>query len=461
LSGTGGRDVALAALHDARTRRVFVRNACDRIVTTRAVPPSETALASELALGVVQHRLTLDHLITRLFKGRFSRLDPMMRDVMRIGAYQLVYTDRIPDFAAVDEGVEQAKRIGGRRAGGLANAVLRTIVRHRTDRRVAWAGDRDARAIRVDATTCCRFIEPVLPDPETELVTYLSVATSHPATLVKRWIAQFGMRATEGVLWCGVMRPPLILRANRLRANPRDLIASLAREGTEAIAAGEAVVVIGHPGPLERTEAFRHGLCQPQDPTAMAAVCAARPELSERMLDLCAAPGTKATLAAELRGDRDTIVASDRNLDRLSHIDQNCHRLGIRSIRTVPPKELERVVGDEGPFDLVLVDAPCSNSGVFSRRPEARYRLNERSLAALAEVQAKLLSRAASLVAPQGRIVYVTCSLEREEDEQVIEVFARSHAGWHVTRSERTLPCCGPTAGDWHDGGFTAELRRP
>ena len=460
LAGPGGRDVALAALHDVHTHHVFVREACERIIAQRGTTPTEAGLAYELATGVVRHRLTLDCLILQRFTGKPSRLDATVRDVLRLGVYQLLYTDRIPDFAAVNEAVEQSKRVAGRPAGGLVNAILRGVLTRREPERIPWSDKPDANTIRIDATRAWHFTEPVLPDRADNLIEHLSAATSHPVELVKRWVTQFGAAEAETALWCGTFRPPLILRVNRLRCTADELVASLRQNDVEAVAVADAVYVVGDAGPLERLDAFTQGLCQPQDPTAMAVVRDARPRDCKRILDLCAAPGTKATRAAELRKDRGTIIATDRDADRLAQIDANCRRLGIQSIRTVAPGKLGAVVEEEGAFDLIFVDAPCSNTGVLSRRPEARYRVDNESLASLADKQVELLIRAAALADERARIVYSTCSLEREENEQVIEKFVRQDDGWEVTRSERVFPRSGGEVTDWCDGGFTAELVR-
>ena len=459
LTGVGGRDLALAALAESHSRGAFVRETLDRLATARKAPAEEWALASELALGVTRHRLTLDRIVATFLARRLSHLDALVLDVLRLGAYQLVYLDRIPDFAAVNEAVTQCQRVAGRKAAGLVNAVLRELIRKRAERRVPWTRDPDPTQVRVDVGHACAFTDPILPDAGTDVAEYLSAATSHPVHLVRRWVNQFGVERAEAALWCGTLRPPLILRANRLRCDPQELAERLRRDDLDAVAQDDAVFVAGAAPPASRLPAFMRGLCQPQDPTAMAVVRQARPVPSERMLDLCAAPGTKATFAAELRGDKGRIVASDRNRARLALTRDNCRRLGIRSVRLVEADALDALADRTGRFDLILVDVPCSNTGVLSRRPEARYRLRDESLATLHATQSALLDRAASLATPGGRIVYSTCSLEPEENEQVVEEFVRSHRGWRVVRSERTFPRAGAAVTDWRDGGCSAELR--
>ena len=458
LTGVGGRDLALAALAESHARGAFVRDTLERLATARKAPAEESALGAELALGVTRHRLTLDRIVTAFLARRLSHLDPLVLDVLRLGAYQLVYLDRIPDFAAVNEAVTQCQRVAGRKAAGLVNAVLRNLIRNRATRRVPWTPGADPTRVRVDVGHACAFADPILPDAGTDVVDYLSAATSHPRELVRRWVNRFGVERAEAALWCGTLRPPLILRANRLRCNPQELADMLCRDDLDAVAQGDAVFVAGAAPPATRLPAFTRGLCQPQDPTAMAVVRQARPDPRERMLDLCAAPGTKTTFAAELRGDRGKIVASDKNRERLALTRDNCRRLGIRSVRLVEADDLDGLADSKGRFDLILVDAPCSNTGVLSRRPEARYRLCDESLAALQAMQSALLDRAASLANPGGRIVYSTCSLEPEENEQVIERFVRSHRGWRVAGSEQTFPRAGAAVTKWRDGGFSAEL---
>ena len=457
----GARDVALAALTASRQRRCFVDQALQDQPAFAQLAPNDAALANELTLGVVRHRLTLWRVLSAMLKGDPRRVRPAIRDAMLIGAYQLIWLDRVPSFAAVDQAVEQAKRGGGRKAGGLVNAVLRELLRRQQERRCRFDQADPRRCIRVDYQRGCLFDLDLLPKPSSQPVEYLSLATSHPATLVGRWRKHFELQATRQICWAGQFRPPLCLRPNTLRIEPEALVAELTREGhtVEFDRARQAVWVVAGPA-VPRIGAFAAGLCQPQDPTAMDVVRRAGLEPGMNVLDLCAAPGTKTTQMVEVMEHRGCVVACDVDDRKLDLIKQNAHRLGIDLVRTTLPeglsdwrKRLER-------FDVIFVDAPCSNTGVLARRPEARYRFSPRQVQSLVAIQAKLLDEAAALADADTRIIYSTCSIEPEENEQAIQQFCVRHQDWRLVDSVQRLPQAGASCVDWQDGGFVAELRR-
>ncbi len=460
-SSPGARDVALAALAASRQRRCFVDQALQDQPAFAQLAPADAALANELTLGVVRHRLTLSRVLSAMLKGDPRRVRPAIRDAMLIGAYQLIWLDRVPPFAAVDQAVEQAKREDGRKVGGLVNAILRELLRRQQERRCRFDRADPRRCIRVDYQRGCLFDFDLLPDPNAEPVEYLSLATSHPATLVGRWRKYFGLPATRQICWAGQFRPPLCLRPNTLRIEPEALVRQLASEGNtvEFDRARRAVWVAAGP-PLPRIRAFAAGLCQPQDPTAMDVVRRAGLEPGMNVLDLCAAPGTKTTQMAEVMEHRGCVVACDVDDRKLGLIRQNAHRLDIDLVQTTLPDGLSHWRERLGRFDVIFVDAPCSNTGVLARRPEARYRFSPQQVQSLVALQAQLLDRAAALADAETRIVYSTCSIEPEENEQAIQHFCVRHQDWRLVDSMQRLPQAGATCLDWQDGGFVAELRR-
>jgi len=460
-SSPAARDVALGALAASRQRRCFVDQALQDQPAFAQLAPADAALANELTLGVVRHRLTLWRVLSALLKGDPRRIRPAIGNVLLIGAYQLIWLDRVPGFAAVDQAVEQAKRIGGRKAGGLVNALLRELLRRQQQHRCRFDQADPRRCVRVDYQRGSLVDFDLLPDPREQPTEYLALATSHPVTLVGRWRRHFGLSQTRQVCWAGQFKPPLCLRANTLRIEPESLARQLTAEGhtVEFDQPRQAVWLVGGP-PVPRIGAFAAGLCQPQDPTAMDVVRRADLQPGANVLDLCAAPGTKSTQMAEIMEHRGCVVACDVDERKLELIGQNAHRLGIDIVHTTLPDALcdwhERL----GRFDVIFVDAPCSNTGVLARRPEARYRFSPRQLDSLVALQAQLLDRAAALADATTRIVYSTCSIEPEENEQAIQDFCVRHPDWRLVDSIQRLPSSGATCLDWQDGGFVAELRR-
>jgi 16S rRNA (cytosine967-C5)-methyltransferase len=238
-----------------------------------------------------------------------------------------------------------------------------------------------------------------------------------------------------------------------------EVLEKLGQAGVDARphANGLSVVLCGH-ADLTRLEVFTAGLVQPQDAAATAVVAAADLRPGMAVLDLCAAPGTKTTHLAERMDDRGRILAVDVSQEKLARIRENCQRLGVTIVQTL----LAEQVGSLGPesFDLVLVDAPCSNTGVLARRPEARWRYSLRAVQTLAGDQLRLLRLGARFVKPGGRCVYSTCSMEEEENRRVVQDFLREPGELRLAAQHLVMPCGGDDAVDWNDGGFRAVLER-
>jgi 16S rRNA (cytosine967-C5)-methyltransferase len=459
LDSPGARDIAVDVLRDDRDPGPFTQHRLDRLVAERKPSRADAGLATELALGVVRHRLTLDHLLSRVFHGDMRHIDPRLLPVLRVGAYQLVWLDRIPPFAAVDSAVDQAKRLAGRRAGGLVNALLRQILRHRRDEVVPDPPDQPRRCIRIDRDRWRAFDTDLFADPASDRAGYLAAATSHPAHLVRRWLDRFGRGKTEQICLAGSLRPPLVLRVNRRRTGVRALMDRLAAEGTTAVAcASTDAVFVSDAQPVREMQAIADGHCQPQDVTAQSVVRAAPPRPGQKVLDLCAGPGTKTTQLADYMEDRGLILACDRSAAKIASIEDHCRRMGVTCARAVPADELDTAAAQWGPFDLALVDVPCSNSGVLARRPEARYRITAERLGKLADAQSALLARAARHVRPGGKIIYATCSIEPDENEHVVQRFLTGPAGRRLLDSKQVLPRAGQALTDWRDGGFWAVM---
>lgn len=457
------RDAALAVLADARVGRRTARNSLDELIGRYRIDPADVGLAGELVWGVMRHRLTIEAVLRMAAGDKWKRLSHTLQHILLVAAYQLLWLDAVPAFAAIHEAVEQAKREGGRRAGGFVNAVLRTVQRHMSGYGDAGAADSRSR-IPVGLGRSRRFDVPVLPDPAVRPVAYLAAMTSHPEVLLSRWLRVYGREKTEAICLAGTCRPPAVLRPNKLRIDAAALAERLRAEGCEVETAvdGTAVVLAGTPAGVAvwRLAAFGEGLFQPQDITAMQPVRMGDIESGCVVLDLCAGYGTKATQAAECMGDRGCVIATDSDARKLAALARNCERLGITCVRTVMVEALPATLAAQDRLDWILVDVPCSNTGVLARRPGARYRFSPQSVRSLAEVQSALLRQAAALARPETRILYSTCSIEPEENEDVVEAFCGANPEWQVVTSKLTLPRAGSAAIDWRDGGYTCLLAR-
>ncbi len=449
------RDIAVSALREGEGT---LAARLDALLESNPLSPADRALARELAFGVVRRRSTLWAVLRGFLAEPDRRLPGAVPYILLVAAYQLLFLDRVPGFAAVDEAVEQTRRHHHRRQSGMVNGVLRTIARNVSEAasgRPPLAAD----VIPVAADVFRRCERKVFADPHDEPARFLSTAFSLPAALARRWLEQFGSLASAAdVCLHAASRPPMVLRVNTLKTDVADVVERLAGQGVEARPHenGLSVVLATH-ADVRSLEVFNEGLVQPQDATATAASLAAAPEPGMNVLDFCAAPGTKTTHLGELMGGQGHITAVDVSEGKLARIEDNCRRMGLEIVRT----RLAEGIGslETGSFDVALVDVPCSNTGVLARRPEARWRLNEENIARLARDQADLLAAAAAFVKPGGRLVYSTCSLEPEENIGVVREFLKRCKTAKLSEDRLTVPAGADEPTRWYDGGYIAVLQ--
>ncbi len=355
----------------------------------------DRALVTELVNGVMRWRRRLDGSLNHLLKGRRAQdLTPWIRNILRLGLYQIQFLDRIPVAAATHQAVSMAKRYGHRGTASLVNAVLRQAVRS--------AGG-----------------EPPYPAVERDPVGYIGLRYSHPDWMVQRWLKRYGLEETLAFCQANNRVPDLVVRANPLKATEAQLKASLDRE---RVAIQESLLMAGFfrlkgVGDITQLTAFRQGFFQVQDESTALAVLLLAPRPGEVIVDLCSAPGGKTTHLASLMDDRGVIVAVDLSARRLKDLVANCRRLGLSSV--YPLLADGRTLCLRG-VDRVLVDAPCSGLGVLARRTDLRWRKRPESISHLVELQFQLSIAAADLLKPGGVMVYSTCTIEDEENEQVV-----------------------------------------
>ena len=408
----------------------FLEHRLERIPGLQTLSDGDRRLAQEIAFGVLRNRSALDHIVASRTDGRPQR--PVLRGILQMGLYQLLFLDRVPDHAVVNEAVLLARQRGFSAQSGFVNAVLRGVAR-----------EKDA----------CRkaLYELQLKDP--------AVGWSHPEWLVQRWAGVLNKADLQRLLEWNNSAPSTCARVNRLRTTPHDLLARWKTEGVDAIpvqvdwADPDTVFALSRHPSLETLGSFREGGFYVQDPSTLMAVHLLDPQPGERILDLCSAPGGKTMAIAERLKNTGCIVAHDDHAGRLELVRENALRLGVTGIELQPNPELG---GPEDRFDRVVVDAPCSNTGVLRRRLELRWRIQPQEIIRLAAEQLQLLHQAALRVRSGGVLVYSTCSLEPEENEQVVEAFLRDHPGWTESARRSLHPVRTPV-----DGAFAAKFLRP
>ena len=417
-------------LHRRRASREYTENLLETALAGAQLSAADRGLCQEIVYGVVRWQATLDWLIARKTQGRTQK--PGLQDLLRLGLYQIFWLDRIPDHAAVNETVEMAKRGGYGPQAGFVNAVLRGYLRE------------------ADATTT------LLADLRN---TQPALGCSHPEWLVARWRERWGDERTRQLLEWNNTPPRTFARVNTLKTEAGKLLTQWREEDVEydffrCDWCEENLVfeLKSHP-PLAGLPSFRQGLFYVQDPGTLLAVRELDPRPGESILDLCAAPGGKATYMAQLMNNEGRVVASDVSAERLKLVQENCDRLGASCVEPTLISTLDPRPSTT--FDRVLVDAPCSNTGVMRRRIDLRWRARLDEIKRLQSAQLELLRQAVAVLKPGGILVYSTCSLEPEENSEVVKEFLAGHAGFQLERERELLPF---TAGV--DGAYVARICR-
>ncbi|HEV2327413.1 MAG TPA: 16S rRNA (cytosine(967)-C(5))-methyltransferase RsmB [Verrucomicrobiae bacterium] len=503
MNAKNPRQIALSVLQSRRQTGEFTEILLDRALVPgpspapgtsqgRAISPADRALCHELVYGVVRAQSALDWLIARKTGGRQQNAG--IQNVLRLGLYQVFWLDRIPAHAAVHETVELAKRQGFGPKAGFVNAVLRGFLREFDATKSLLAGLR---------------------------VSNPAVAFSHPQWLVEKWEKRFGTERMRQFLEWNNTPPKNFARVNTLKTDAGKLLERWRNENVEYDfvrrdflqnrASEQAVPARGisnsesrsltvgaqlpldletaifelksHP-PLASLESFREGWFYVQDPSTLLAPLELEPRPGEMVLDLCAAPGGKTTVIAQLMGNTGKIIASDVSKERLKLVEENCLRLGVTSVHPILKSRLavdhsagpiirrSKQSADNSPspggeggrltdflpdqnsqFDRILIDAPCSNTGVMRRRIDLRWRISPDEIARLHQTQLDLLNLAAPNVKPGGILVYSTCSLEPEENSSVIQEFLKENDQFSLDHERELFPFQ-----DNVDGAYVAKL---
>ena len=416
--------------------------------------PKDRGLCQELVYGVVRWQATLDWLIARKTGGRTQKAT--LQNLLRLGLYQIFWLDRIPNHAAVNETVEQAKQSGFGPQAGFVNAVLRGYLREFDQTKALLAELKAA--------------QPPL-------------GYSHPEWLLNRWQKRWGAEKAARLMDWNNTPPKTYARINDLKfpASEIQQAAHPAGAGRPALQLKDAGALLtewrnenveydfirrdwfeenlvfelkSHP-PLAKLQSFQQGYFYIQDPSTLLAVHELNPQPGESILDLCAAPGGKLTYIAQLMRNQGRLIAHDTSEERLRLIQENCARLGVTRVETLSNSKFNATPGQNSKFDKILLDAPCSNTGVMRRRVDLRWRIRAEEIERLRAVQLDLLRQGAAHLRPGGTLVYSTCSLEPEENEDLIQEFLRDHSGYRVQTQRELIPFVDAT-----DGAFVARLVR-
>jgi len=448
------RAVAVAALNRFNPRR----NYASQILNQLLPQTHQRQRATDLVFGTIRNSKAIDMVIAKLADCPVERIPAKVLNVIRIGAYELIYSPATAEYAIVNEAVENAKAVAGGKEASFVNAVLRQITRHIKSRQVPLSQAQAEAVLPQTPSTGCEFDIDILPAPQDSPADYFSAAFSLPKWLVSDWLSVFGMEKTRQICFASNRRPSVYIRPNSLRTTVRDLADKLRQVNVEfEILPSESMLRIKSPEVITELAGFAEGLFTIQDRTASRLVFALAPKAGETILDFCAAPGTKTTQLAELTSGKARIIATDTDGIRLEKVGENTARLGISNIRIVAYENIEEAAAEIGLFDAVLLDVPCSNTGVLAKRPEVRFRITPKTITELTKIQAQLLSTAAKLIKPRGRICYSTCSIQPSENNQLIAGFLEQNSEFECKYEELTFP----SAENFDcDGGYVAIVGR-
>lgn len=395
---------------DSYIDKLIARESLDETMSTQ-----DKALLNELVNGVIRWRGRLDWVLTGFYFGDYQKCLNIVKNAMRIGLYQILFLNKIPLYAAINESVEITKKIQGEKTAGIVNGVLRNIARN---------------------------IENIrYPDPGDDMVYYLSVIYSHPKWMVKRWMERFGEENTIKLLEQNNKRPYVPIRINKLVTDTDSITEIFNQYGVEfspVAFSPESLLVNSPKYDLTQSDLFKSGKITIQDPAASLVAKLASPGKDSTVLDLCAAPGGKSFLLAEIMENTGKIYALDKHESKLRFIVEGAERLGLTNIVAEAADSTEFKLA-EAP-DLILADVPCSGMGTLSKKPDIKWKREMDDITVMVDVQRKLLENAAELLKPGGVLVYSTCTTEPEENEDNVSWFLANHPEFELDNAGNYLP---------------------
>jgi 16S rRNA (cytosine967-C5)-methyltransferase len=370
----------------------------------------------EVVYGVLRWQGKLDWIISAYSHIKPHRMERAVITILRMGAYQILFMDRVPPRAAVDESVKLAKGIKKQDAVPFVNATLRGIAENR--------------------------MEIHYPDLRTDPVDHIAILYSHPLWMVRRWVDQWGVEETIALCQAHNQIPPFTVRVNTLKGSREEVLTQLYDEKIQATTTpfSPVGIAITNPPPLDTWGLLQEGWLQVQDEAAQLVSMLLAPQRGERVLDVCAAPGGKTTHLAQIMENQGEIVAMDVSQPKLGLLQENCRRPGITIVQTLTHDATTLLPFPPGSFGRVLVDVPCTGLGTLRRNPDGKWRVKEADIPRLQQIQGTILTQAATMVKKQGVLVYSTCTMTSEENEGVIETFLSERREFRLEDASLALP---------------------
>lgn len=409
------REIALNILIDVNINGAYSNYAINKR-TKDIKDKKDENLIRELVYGVIENLLYIDYIISKLSNIKISKIHPPILKILRMGVYQIAFMDKIPDRAAVNEAVKLSKKYGHRGVSGFVNGVLRNFSRKKED------------IMKIESRSRSE---------------YLSIKYSHPKWMVEKWIKEYGYEFTESLCKGNNSRPKLNIRVNTLKISRDQLMDRLSAYGyilQKTLYAKDGIIV-ENPSRITDTEEFKLGYFFIQDESSMLVAQIANPKENSLVLDLCSAPGGKATHLAQLMNNKGKIISRDIYNHKLDLIEENVTRLGIDIIDTeiFDATELDSNLVEK--VDYCIIDAPCSGLGIIRRRPEIKWNRKEEDIKDLIQIQRRILNNAKHYIKPGGRIIYSTCTINPDENINLINEFVGENRELKLIGFEELLSC--------------------
>lgn len=409
------RSLAVKILTRVERTDSYLEKLIDYEIRTEMLNDYDKSLLNEICHGVIRWMRRLDWFLNGFYRGQWEKCMPEIKNTLRVALYQILFLNKIPDYAAVNEATEFVKRISTQKHADVVNGLLRTIIRTKD--------------------------ELIYPTREIDEVKYLGIMQSHPNWMVKRWIQRFGFDDAEKLAESNNKRPILTVRINTLKTSKEDFLQKLTEKNIvyRFCRNAENFITLRLMSKIYLDEDFKEGKYAIQDESAGLVSILLAPNENDTILDMCAAPGGKSTHLAQLLKNKGAICAVDKYDAKIKMLKENAERLGVTNTEFVQDdaSEFESEKIKSMKFDKILLDAPCSGLGVLSKKPDIRWKREIEDILNLAKLQRKMLENASLYLKPGGVLVYSTCTTEPEENIDVVKEFLSAHPEFKIDNASK------------------------
>ncbi len=404
------REIAMNILVDINENKAYSNIILNKYLE-RDIDPRDENFIREIVYGVLENKLYIDYIISKASKVKIKKIHYNILEILRIGIYQIMFMDKVPESAAVNESVKLAKKYGHRGTIGYVNGVLRGIIRNKEELKNIDVQDK---------------------------IDYISIKYSHPRFMVERWSKEYGVEFTEELCKSNNKTPLLNIRVNTLKIEKEELKDRLSKIGFK-VKYGEYAkdsLIVENPQGIIETREFKNGLFTVQDESSMLVSQVMNPREGSVVLDVCAAPGGKSTHMGQIMKNQGRIISRDVFKHKIGLIKDNANRLGIDIIKTEVFDALNRDESLANKVDYCLLDAPCSGLGLIRRKPEIKWNRYEKDIEELSKLQYRIINNVKEYLKIGGILVYSTCTIEKEENILLIQRFLRENPNFKLVNME-------------------------